>query len=102
MQLEDFYAYMTEHKYIFVPSGQIWPAASVDARLAPVGKIKASTWLDQNRAVEQMTWAPGEPVEIRDRLIADGGWFARPGCRVFNLYRAPIIEPVAAATPTAG
>src|SRR5262249_15203871 len=49
-------------------------------------------WLDQNRPVEQMTWAPGEPTEIRDRLIAEGGWFAQPGCRVFNLYRGPIIK----------
>ena len=60
-----------------------------------VGKVKASTWLDQNRAVEQMTWAPGEPIEIADRLIADGGWIRRPGCRVFNLYRPPVIAPVA-------
>jgi Family of unknown function (DUF5906) len=92
---EDFYAYMLEHKYIFRPAGQIWPAASVNARLPNVGDIKASTWLDQNRAVEQMTWAPGEPVEITNRLIADGGWIPRNGCRVFNLYRAPIITPLA-------
>ena len=95
LRLEDFYAYMLEHKYIFIPTGQIWPASSVNARLPDVGKIKASTWLDQNRAVEQMTWAPGEPTEIKDRLIADGGWIPRQGCRVFNLYRAPIITPIA-------
>ena len=34
---DDFYAYMLEHKYIFAPTGEIWPAASVDARL-PVGR----------------------------------------------------------------
>ncbi len=95
LRLDDFYAYMLEHKYIFVPSGQVWPAPSVDARLPSIGKLKASTWLDQNRAVEQMTWAPGEPTEIKDRLIADGGWIPRQGCRVFNLYRAPIIKPIA-------
>jgi len=93
VQLEDFYAYMVEHRYIFAPTRQIWPAASVDARLRPVGNVKASAWLDKNRPVEQMTWAPGEPTEISDRLIAEGGWFPRPGCRVFNQYRAPIIEP---------
>ena len=92
---EDFYAYMLEHKYIFLPTGQIWPASSVNARLPGGGDIKPSTWLDRNRAVEQMTWAPGEPVEIKDRLIADGGWIPRQGCRVFNLYRAPIITPIA-------
>ena len=86
---------MIEHKYIFTPTGQIWPASSVNARLPAVGDIKASTWLDQNRAVEQMTWAPGEPAVIEDRLIADGGWIPRQGCRVFNLYRPPIITPIA-------
>ena len=30
---DDFYAYMLEHKYIFAPTGEIWPASSVDARL---------------------------------------------------------------------
>jgi hypothetical protein len=92
---EDFYAYMLEHRYIFVPSRQVWPASSVDARLPMIGKIRASTWLDRHRPVEQMTWAPGEPIEITNRLIADGGWFPRQGCRVFNLYRAPIITPIA-------
>ena len=101
LKLDDFYAYMLEHKYIFVPAGQVWPAASVDARLSAVGKLKASSWLDQNRAVEQMTWAPGEPDEIKDRLISDGGWFPRQGCHVFNLYRPAIITPVPAA-PIAG
>jgi hypothetical protein len=52
---DDFHGYMLEHKYIFAPTGEIWPASSVDARLPFVGDIKASTWIDQNRPVEQMT-----------------------------------------------
>ena len=40
-----------------------------------------------------MTWAPGEPMLIPDRLIADGGWIERPGCTVLNLYRPPMIVP---------
>ena len=94
VRLEDFYAYMLEHKYIFAPAGQVWPLSSVDARLPAVGKLKASAWLDQNRPVEQMTWAPGEKAVIADRLIADGGWIPRPGCHVYNLYRAPILQPM--------
>ena len=38
VQLDDFYAYMPEHKYIFAPTGEIWPASSVDARLPDVGE----------------------------------------------------------------
>ena len=55
--------------------------------------IPASAWLDQNRPVEQMTWAPGEPMLIRDRLVADGGWIERNGVTCFNLYRPPTIQP---------
>jgi CHC2 zinc finger len=30
---DDFYAYMPMHAYIFIPARDLWPAASVDARL---------------------------------------------------------------------
>jgi hypothetical protein len=99
--IEDFAAYMPAHTYIFKPSGEMWPASSVNSRIPPVaigrdegGKTKtisAAAWLDRNAAVEQMTWAPGEPPLITDRLISDGGWIKRPGCTVFNLYRPPTI-----------
>jgi hypothetical protein len=32
--------------------------------------ILASKWLDAHQAVEQMTWAPGKQMLIRDRLIS--------------------------------
>ncbi len=103
VKLDDFRAYMPMHKYIFMPSGEIWPSSSVNARIKPIeigvdreGKpkfIAASRWLDRNAAVEQMTWSPGEPQVINDRLISEGGWFNREGCAVFNLYRPPTIRP---------
>jgi Primase C terminal 2 (PriCT-2)/Family of unknown function (DUF5906) len=108
--LEDFRAYMPQHNYIYIPTREPWPASSVNARIPPVpitdengnavldqeGKpktIKASTWLDQNRPVEQMTWAPGSPMEINNRLVSDGGWITKRGVSCFNLYRPPTIEP---------
>jgi hypothetical protein len=91
--VEDFYAYLPDHRYIFTPSRELWPATSVNARLPALhgarGEIKPSVWLDAHRAVEQMTWAPGEPMVIRDRLVSDGGWIDRPGAACFNLYRRP-------------
>jgi hypothetical protein len=49
VSLDDFYAYMPMHMYIFVPTGELWPASSVKARVPPVtdgtGKISASSWL---------------------------------------------------------
>jgi len=38
-----------------------------------------------------MTWVPGEPMEIKNKLIAEGGWIERTGITVFNLYRPPTI-----------
>jgi Family of unknown function (DUF5906) len=98
VQFDDFVAYMPTHSYIFKPTGETWPASSVNARIPSIttddGKsIKASLWLDTNRPVEQVTWAPGKPMEIDDRLFDAGGWIERPGCRVFNLYRPPGIAP---------
>ena len=101
VSLDDFVAYMPQHLYIFMPARELWPAASVNARLPPPdvdseGKpIPAANWLDANRPVEQMTWAPGKPMLIPGKLIADGGWIDRSGCTVFNLYKPPIIQPVA-------
>jgi hypothetical protein len=106
VSINDFYAYMPMHQYIFAATGQMWPSSSVNARLPPVpllnkagnpvlnedGKPKylaASTWLDKNRPVEQMTWAPGQPMIIADQLIAAGGFIERKGVKVFNQYRPP-------------
>ena len=98
VSLDDFYAYMPMHCYIYAPSREMWPASSVNARIPPIpgpgGKgVAASAWLDQHKSVEQMTWSPGLPMLVRDRLISEGGWIERSGVSCFNLYRAPTIEP---------
>ncbi|HXU06087.1 MAG TPA: bifunctional DNA primase/polymerase [Polyangia bacterium] len=94
--IDDFYAYMAQHAYIFAATGDLWPAPSIDARLPPVvvtdengeaKRVKPHSWLDRHRPVEQMTWVPGEPEIIRDRLVSDGGFFPRRGARVYNIYR---------------
>jgi hypothetical protein len=107
--LDDFFAYMPMHSYIYAPTRDMWPASSVNARVPPValvdgsgkpvlgddGKqkfISASAWLDRNKAIEQMTWAPGLPMIAHDRLISEGGWIERKGVTVFNFYRPPTIE----------
>jgi len=93
VSLDDFYAYMPAHSYIYAPTREMWPSASVNARLAsPEKDMSASSWLDRQRAVEQMTWAPGLPMLIANRLVSEGGWIERKGVTCFNLYRSPMIK----------
>src|SRR5262245_23217868 len=109
VSLDDFYAFMPMHSYIYAPSREPWPGSSVNARVHPVplcdahgqpvldddGKqklVSASAWLDRNRPVEQMTWAPGLPMIIRNRLISQGGWIERNDVSCFNLYREPMLK----------
>jgi hypothetical protein len=107
--LDEFYAYMPTHSFIFTPTREMWPASSVNASLPPQPLLKAdgtpvlndqgepkmipaSAWLDQKRPVQQMTWAPGEPMIVRDRFISEGGWIERRRSAVFNLYRPPTLR----------
>src|SRR6478609_101619 len=107
VRLEDFYAFMPQHKYMWAPGKDLWPPASVNGRLPRVPlvdadgipvrdangrpvKLKASAWLDKFQTIEQMTWAPGEPAIIQDRLIYEGGWIARNDVKCFNLYQPPL------------
>lgn len=77
---QDFFAYMPAHQYIYVPTRELWPASSVNASIV-MQAGKANKWLDEQRAVQQMTWAPGLPMIIENRLVADGGWIERDGVR---------------------
>lgn len=103
VQLDDFYAYMVMGTFIYTPTRDPWPAKSVNARIPPIQVgidkagdpilISASAWLAQNRPVEQVSWCPGLPLLIPDRLISEGGWIPRDGVSVLNLYRPPLLIP---------
>jgi hypothetical protein len=99
--LKDFVAYMPGHSYICTLTREMWPAASVNARIGnPAKDVTASAWLDKNSPVEQMTWAPGEPMLIKGKVVANGGWIERKGVACFNLYRPPVIASGDAALAT--
>lgn len=83
----DFVSYLPENRYIFLPTGAMWPKESVNAS---VGK-GTSRKLDKNSAVQVMTWCPGEPQIIADKLV-DGDWIDRPGMATFNLYSPPVVK----------
>jgi hypothetical protein len=108
IKLSDFQAFLPQHSYIYIPTRDLWPAGAVNAVVPSIplfnldgsprmseGKqvhMKATTWLDTKQAVEQMTWAPGLPMLIRERLISEGGWLDHPGAACFNLYRPPTMR----------
>jgi hypothetical protein len=91
VSIDDFYAYMLGG-YIYLPTGDIWPAASVNARIEPVGKTSPAAWLASNKAVEQITWLPGEPQIVADKLIVTGGVITRKGVRIYNQYLPPTLK----------
>jgi hypothetical protein len=97
LPVSDFIAFSPDHTYIHRPTGEPWTATAVNARVMPVDigggqkELAANVWLDRNDAVEQRSWAPGEPQVIENRLVAEGGFFAKQGARVFNLYKPPFI-----------
>ena len=69
------------------------PVPQLDKNGQSIGPlIKASTWLDRNRPVQAMTWAPDEGEAIVDKLPGRSGWIKRPGTMTFNLYQPS--EPV--------
>jgi len=90
---DDFYAYMPTHAYLHVPSQQLWPASSVNAKLPylEIGreKVKPSLWLDVHRPVMQTVWIPGEPQIISERIMHVAGFMPHEGARIFNLYVPP-------------
>lgn len=99
VMLTDFYAYLPAHRYLYIPTRELWPPESVDSAVTwPAANKRPSRWLDQNRAVTQITWAPGQEQTIENKVVADGGMVDKPGACVFNLYRAPaVIRGVATA-----
>jgi hypothetical protein len=107
---EDFIAYGPSRNCIYLPTCTPWPNATIDEWLpwkpkldalgkpmldkkGKVIKIPPYTWLVQNRRAAAMTWAPGEPQFIHDRLPVETGWVTKAGAATFNTYRAPVIKP---------
>ena len=117
MTVQDFYAYTPTHQYMFIPTRELWVKAAVDSCVPPVPArdrngqprldakgnqvtVKPSLWLDRNRRIEQISWAPGKPMLLLDQLVSDGGFITRPGATCFNLYRPPDLELGDAAEAT--
>ena len=106
LKVTDFVAYSPTNKAIFAPTGDLWLMVSVDERVPPCEMVdpignpifdvsgvpqlqSPSSWLVTHAPVEQMTWVPGEPQIIKDKLMAVDGWMNKKGTAAFNLYQPP-------------
>lgn len=100
----DLVAHALSSKFIYRPTGEEWPAITVDKRLGKVitgyDKEKeadilmpSSTFIMKTNVVEQKTWMPGSPEIIEGIVMLAGGIQPKSGARVYNLYRPPIIKP---------
>ena len=93
ISLDDFHAFLPQKAYLFVPTRELWTQAGLNACLPLVeGKFQPSAWLDRARPLHQMTWAPGEPMIITNKLVDKGGWVPKEGVNCFNLYRPPLPQ----------
>jgi hypothetical protein len=80
---DDFYAFLPEHKYIYRPTGRLWPATTINSILGS----GAAAELDKTRPVHVMGWAPGFPELIEGKLLLEkGGWIDKPGARTYNSF----------------
>jgi hypothetical protein len=110
---DNFRADAERGQYWYLPADALWPAKSVNARLPQVAlldqygqparytrgpkngevkKMPASVWLDRNSPVQSLTWAPGYPQLIPDRIFKLGGFIEAPGNVVLNRYQPPTIN----------
>jgi hypothetical protein len=83
---DDFYAFLPQRKYWYLPARDLWPAETINSIL---GRGAASN-LDINKPTHAVTWAPGKPTIIKDLLIHKSGWVEKKGANTFNLYLPPI------------
>lgn len=100
-----FLAYLPKNTFYHRPTGQFWPAESVNNVLGkvPTGSfdeggmpksIKATQFIARNHGVHQLAWWPGAGEIIEGWAVIEGGWVETPGNRVLNTYRSPIPPQV--------
>jgi hypothetical protein len=113
---EQFLAYLpTDNKYIFLPTGAFWGKESVNYSLRPIpilnddgspkmvpeGKdnkkapmtMIPSAWLARYRKVECMTWWPGYPSIVKDKIIVEQtGWDDYENMSTYNAYKPSRLD----------
>lgn len=88
---DDFYAYLPDHKYINRRTRELFPVDAVNSHLKRFTDghcqgMKPALWLDQFRAVQQMSWQPAHP-EIIEGVRSDKGYLVPEAKgKIYNRY----------------
>jgi len=92
----DFYAHNPTGKFVYMPTGDLWPASNVNSRCGPTGisdakgkPLPASEVLKRQRSVDQVSWLPGRPKLVKDAVLTKAGIEAEKDNVILNLYRPP-------------
>lgn len=85
--MDDFWALLSVNGFIYTATNDVWDASVVAKLLGPT----APEALIKNKGCAQITWAPGEPRIIEDRVIMKGAWITKRGARTYNNYVAPPV-----------
>lgn len=85
VHLNDFWYVGPQAQFIYTPSMKLWPTTAVEAQF---GK-KIADGIKSGRTLVDLTWHPGEPMFISDKLVDGGGWVHHAGVKIINLYRPP-------------
>lgn len=103
----DFYAIRPANKYLYIPSGALWPAESVNKVLPPrmVGRNdrdqpvfqNAAEWLMKERGVDSMVFDPALPQIVEGKVAREQGVIEHDGAILFNRYQPSLLEPGEAA-----
>jgi 5S rRNA maturation endonuclease (ribonuclease M5) len=93
LAVDSFVAYLPDHKYIDLSTGDLWPPSSVNEAIeSPARREKTSAWLDRNRPVHCISWLPGEARLIENTVVTKDGRESIPGRHTFNRYKAPVVR----------
>ena len=99
--LTDLWALAQMDRFFCLPTGQHWPRSGVNGKFQPVnlgtddkGKpvtVAAAVWLYRNQSADGLTWWPGLPPIIQDRISFEGVLVERSGAKLINRYRPPLV-----------
>jgi len=99
----DFYAVRPANKFLYVPSGALWPAESVNRVLPPrmVGRDDrdqpvfqtAAEWLMKERGVDSVVFDPALPQIVEGKVAREQGVIEHEGAVLLNRYQPSHLEP---------